>query len=130
MEYEIQAKCSTNGQMTCSSTTTGNSTIIITNATSITCVLAGETEYNIDAGTAADNYSFAGNPYHEKVSEIMANTTADYYTLWDSHSTDHWNLYGAFALDLGARDDLTMTTQDRIDAYTIATGDVVLDQLM
>jgi hypothetical protein len=130
MEYEIQAKCTTDGQMSCSSTVSGNSTIVVTNATTITCVLAGETEYDINAGTAQDDYSFGGNPYHEKVSATIDNTDVNYYDIWDSHSTDYWTLYGAFELDLGATDNLTMTTQDRIDAYTIEAGDVVLDQLM
>jgi alpha-L-fucosidase 2 len=129
MEYEIQARCSSDGMMSCAGTA-GNCTMAITNATTITCVLAGETEYNIDAGDAEHNYSFAGNPYHDKVSETISSSSVDYYSIWDSHSTDYWNLYGSFELDLGANDDGTMTTQDRIDAYTIDEGDIVLDQLM
>ncbi|ORX36121.1 glycosyl hydrolase family 65, N-terminal domain-domain-containing protein [Kockovaella imperatae] len=131
MQYEIQARCSSDGTISCSSAVQGNATLSVVNATSVTCVLAGDTEYNIDAGTAESNYSFAGNPYHENVGKIINSSCVDFEPLFEHHLADHQELYGAFEIDLGATNTNTSaTTQDLIDRYTIEAGDVQLEQLI
>lgn len=131
MRYEIQVKCSTDGRLICSNATPGNATLMATGAQSVTCAIAGETEYNIDAGTAESNYSFSGNPYHEIVEGIIGDLDVSYDSLWSNHQADYRSLFGAFELDLGAtQQNASATTQELINAFTIEKGDVRLEQLM
>lgn len=131
MRYEIQVKCSTDGKLSCSAAQPGNATLLVTGAQSVTCALAGDTEYNIDAGTAAANYSFSGNPYHERVTGIIGDLDLDYDSMWQTHQADYQALYGGFELDLGATvQNASSTTQDLIDSFTIESGNVQLEQLM
>lgn len=131
MQYEIQTRCRSDGSISCSSSIAGNATLSVVNSTWVTCVLAGDTEYNIDAGTSETNYSFTGTPFHDNVVEIINASCVDFQPLFDHHQEDYHALYDAVKLDLGATEtNASATTQELLNVYTIDQGNVQLDELM
>ncbi|KAF8191307.1 glycoside hydrolase family 95 protein [Pholiota molesta] len=76
----------------------------------------GDTEYDMDAGDAAHNFSFRGTDPVAKLQQLPASTSpgtvlADYAALLAQHTADVQGVLSAsFALDLGQTPDLTQPT--------------------
>ncbi|KAH7105024.1 glycoside hydrolase family 95 protein [Auriculariales sp. MPI-PUGE-AT-0066] len=131
MAYEILARILSNGPVQCSeSSSPGNATLVATGARQ-TLIWTGETEYNIDAGTPAQRFSFKGpDPHAAALKSLSAATKSGLARLLANHLRDYTTLYDAFALDLGQEIDKERTTDELVQAYSMDEGNVYLEWLV
>ncbi|KAH9475953.1 putative alpha-fucosidase A [Psilocybe cubensis] len=84
-------------------------------------VWTGDTEYDMNAGDAAHNFSFRGeSPVTKLLSSRSPESFSDYNALLKQHIGDIYNiLHRPFALDLGQVPDLDSPTDIIKDRYSI-----------
>ena len=96
MAYELLAKVKTvGGTVECSALSSSNASVLVSNASSAWIIWVGGTNYNIDAGNAAYNFSFAaaeGQPYKSLSSLLLAASEMPYDSLLSGHQTDYVNV--------------------------------------
>ncbi|KAF9524933.1 glycoside hydrolase family 95 protein [Crepidotus variabilis] len=95
----------------------------------------GDTEYDIDAGTATNGYSFRGvDPVTKVTVDPSTSPLSDFKTLLDKHVADvKATLYASFAIDLGQKPDLTTPTDVLKSRYVVdgtASTNAYLDWLL
>jgi alpha-L-fucosidase 2 len=131
MAYEILARLLSDGPVHCvASTPAGNSTLVAAGKRQ-TLIWTGETEYNIDAGTAAKGFSFKGpDPHAAALSSLAAASRSGSARLLANHLRDYTALYDGFALDLGQVVDEDRTTDELVKAYATGEGNVYLEWLV
>ena len=108
-----------------------NATVIVTGATSAHVIWVGGTNYNIDAGDAAHNFSFAGPDPHAELASTLASTSAKSYSeLLSEHQADYKAvLTSKFSLNLGQTPDFTTPTDVLRSQYQVDTGNPYLEWL-
>ncbi|KDR70259.1 hypothetical protein GALMADRAFT_230242 [Galerina marginata CBS 339.88] len=80
----------------------------------------GDTEYDMNAGDAAHNFSFRSESPVTKLAAIPTTSFSDYKTLLKQHTDDISGfLYDSFALDLGQKANLNLPTDVLKAQYTI-----------
>jgi alpha-L-fucosidase 2 len=118
MAYEVlgTVKASGKGRTT---TSCSNGVLTIQNATEFWFVWSGETEYDIDAGTAEDNYSFRGTDPHSKVAPIISATNSLTYSNFLKRQVNDYTrgTSSSFSLDLGQSADYDHSTDELLVVY-------------
>lgn len=131
MTYEILARLVVGSGSTGSCAGTPGNATLVGAGKQQTVLIAGGTNYNIDAGTRAQNYSFAGpDPHAAALSALSKATAATHATLLARHTTDYSALFHGFELDLGQKPDFTKTTDELVAEYATGTGNVYLEWLL
>lgn len=128
MTYEIMAKVKTlpTGQVSCSS-----GVLTVTNAQESTIYWTGATEYDMDKGTAMSGYSFKGPDPHAVVSTRIRRVSSESYNgFYNAHITDVQTTFQRFTLDIGQKSDYMHTTDELVETYTQAQGNVLLEWLL
>ena len=94
----------------------------------------GDTEYDMDAGDAAHDFSFRGGDPAMKLQSLDLGDLSDYAALLAQHTADiHAVLASTFALDLGQTADFTKPTDVLRAQYTVdgpASTNAYLDWLL
>ena len=113
------------GQVSCS-----NGVLTITNAQESIIYWTGATEYDMDKGTAMSGYSFKGPDPHAVVSTRIRRVSSDSYSdFYSAHLIDVQTTLQRFTLDIGQRSDYMHTTDELVETYTRAQGNVLLEWL-
>ncbi|KAI0313168.1 glycoside hydrolase family 95 protein [Amylostereum chailletii] len=139
--YEILGRVQTVGpsQVSCTvvpgSSGTSNATLTVTGASEAWFVWAGDTEYDMDAGDASNNFSFKGADPHNTVlasvnTAAPLNATSAFSFLLDQHLTDYTAALGDFSLSLGQTPDLDTPTDQLWDAYATDVGNTYVEWLL
>ena len=141
MAYEILARVSISpgGTIECTSVPnadkTGpavNATITVTNVTSAAILWVGGTNYDINAGDEAHEFSFRGpDPHDGLVSLLSGASEKSYVELIQEHIADFTTVLSAdFSLDLGQAAKLDVPTDELRAAYAVDKGDPYLEWLL
>ena len=114
------------GQVSCS-----NGVLTVTNAQESIIYWTAATEYDMDKGTATSGYSFKGSDPHAVVSARIRRVSSDSYSgFYSAHITDVRTTLQRFTLDIGQKSDYTCTTEELVENYTQAQGNVLLEWLL
>ncbi|KAL1693980.1 glycoside hydrolase family 95 protein [Schizophyllum commune] len=100
--------------------------------TDLTIIWVGDTEYSMDAGDEAHDFSFRGDDPHDALlSRISSIQDVTFASLLDEHLQDvASSTLNAFTLDLGQTPQLNVITATLIDAYTTDEGNPYLEWLL
>lgn len=84
----------------------------------------GDTNYNIDAGDAAHDFSFLGpDPHNKLVRWLNVASSIDYETLTTLHANDYADtVTSRFSLDLGQTPDFLRSTKEQVKAYEMGVN--------
>lgn len=133
MAYELLATVkTTGGSVSCMSTPSANgtnATVTATGATSTWIIWVGGTNYNINAGDAAHNFSFLGPDPHPELESLLLSASAKSYSdLLAEHQADYKSvLTSKFSLNLGQKPDLTNPTDVLRLMYQVDSGNPYLE---
>ncbi|EJD54534.1 glycoside hydrolase family 95 protein [Auricularia subglabra TFB-10046 SS5] len=130
MTYEILVRLisSSPDSVTCSGA--GNATLTGSGARQMV-LITGATNYNIDAGTRAHNFSFAGpDPHASALNSLSKASRSSYEALLSRHIDDYSALFHGFELDLGQKPDVVKPTDQLVAEYVTGTGNVYLEWLL
>lgn len=134
MAYELIGRVTTEGssaKATCSSIGPNNATISVTGATASTISWVGDTEYDMNAGDAAHNFSFAGQiPHNQLLSFLNSASSASLDSLLAAHVQSYNSFLGGFSLSIGHTPDLSKSTDELKEAYKTDTGNPYLEWLL
>lgn len=130
MGYEMLARVrSTGGTVACSQSGT-NASVTVSGARDVWVTWVGDTEYSMDAGDAAHNFSFRGpNPHPSLVSLINTATSQSYEATYNQHVEDYTGLMDVFSLDLGQEPDLKTPTDQLMSSYAVDVGNKYVEWL-
>ena len=121
---------SLDGAVSCADTS-GDAIITVTNATSAWVTWVGGTNYDMNAGDAAHDFSFRGpDPHSSLVTLLTAATSQPYESLLSAHQHDYKLTLNAFSLDLGQVPDITSPTDVLKANYKVDTGDPYLEWVL
>ncbi|KAI0079139.1 hypothetical protein K474DRAFT_1705823 [Panus rudis PR-1116 ss-1] len=139
MAYELLGRVNaigTSPAVACSPKGSSNATISVTGATQSWVTWVGDTEYSIDAGDAAHDFSFKHDLPHDALvatlntaSPISAGAS-EYAALLNDHVKSIQTVLGSFKLSLGQKPDLSKSTDELFDAYQVDSGDPYLEWLI
>ncbi|KAG8889106.1 hypothetical protein FRB98_005721 [Tulasnella sp. 332] len=92
----------------------------------------GDTNYNINAGDAAHDFSFLGpDPHVSLVQRLSRTTPLSYDQLRQIHLSDFKaNLTEKFGLSIGASPDFTRSTDEQVRGYTKREGNPHLEWVL
>lgn len=109
-----------------------NATLTVTNAKEAWVTWVGGTEYSMDAGDAAHNFSFKGpDPHAALVALLSPQTTVAYAAILAQHVSDYKaTLTTPFSLSIGQKPQLDLTTDALKAGYQIDTGNPYLEWLI
>ncbi|KZV83726.1 hypothetical protein EXIGLDRAFT_742074 [Exidia glandulosa HHB12029] len=131
MTYELLARLIVGSDASVQCTGTPGNATLASSSREQTVLIAGGTNYNIDAGTRATNYSFVGpDPHMAALSALSKATAQSYSSLFSRHTSDYSKLFHGFELDLGQKPDPSKTTDELVAEYSTATGNVYLEWLL
>lgn len=135
MAFEILARASastSNATMSCTPVGSKNATLSVTGASAADLVWVGGTDYDMDAGDEAHDFSFKGVDPHDalvKLLNAVGTVSTTYEDIRDAHSDDYSSLMTRFQLDLGQEPDFDTPTDQLKDAYRTDTGNTYLEWL-
>ena len=132
MAYEILARViAPTGKVSCTATSEGNATVSVSDADKSWVIWAGGTNYDMNAGDAAHNYSFLGvDPHDALVSIVDSASSKSYASLLSEHRSDFSNIVNSkFSLDLGHTPDLNTPTDELRNQYQTDIGNPYLEWL-
>ncbi|KAG8801203.1 hypothetical protein FRC16_001039, partial [Serendipita sp. 398] len=118
MLYEIVGRVQVS-KTTGASTTCSAGVITVSNATDIWFTWTGGTEYNIDAGTADQHYSFKGpDPHSSILKRLSSASSLSYSSFVQRHVKDYTTGTSQnFQLDIGQKPDWSRSTDQLIEDY-------------
>lgn len=93
----------------------------------------GGTNYDLDAGDEAHNFSFQGPDPHEALVALLPRAPAmstTYPSVISTHLTDYKSTFNTFSLSLGQTPDLSVPTDQLKAAYKTDVGDVYLEWVL
>lgn len=132
LKFDSTAEVLGNATTACSSD--AGTLTIPSNSTqsSITIVIAAESDYDQTKGNAENKYSFRGTDPGPVVQQrIQAAVEEDYDALRQEHVDDYASLMGQFTLDLPQMaNSSTLQTADLVAGYAFGTPDPFLESLM
>ncbi|KAJ7584657.1 glycoside hydrolase family 95 protein [Mycena floridula] len=127
MIYEILfrafATSSTSSHLaiTCQSISSANATLTVKGAKSAWISWVGDTEYSMDAGDEAHDFSFKGPDPHNKLVQLLSKSTTvtetTFNNLLSQHVQDFESTFGSFQLSLGETPILDTPTDALVAAY-------------
>ncbi|KXN85657.1 putative alpha-fucosidase A [Leucoagaricus sp. SymC.cos] len=145
MLYEILARATAPGgvvrctQIPVSSGSPANATLdVVGNAKEAWLTWVGDTNYDLNAGTPASNFSYRGPDPHDKLVSLLAkpaSTAVSFSSALEEHIEDYKAVITTpFSLDLGQSAQLdtptdTLISQYRVDGMGNAAGNVFIDWL-
>ncbi|KAF7313804.1 Glycoside hydrolase family 95 protein [Mycena chlorophos] len=130
---------STGGTVSCSQfedSEGANATVSVTGHNNITetwVSWVGSTEFDLDAGDAAHNFTFRGADPHAALLDLItapAVATASYSAIRSQHFADFDTTFNTFQLDLGQTAQLSTPTNELITSYEYNTGNPYLEWVM
>ena len=132
MSYELLATVrSPDGKVTCATDSSGVSTITIAHATSAWVIWVGGTNYDMDAGNAANEFSFRGpDPHPSLVKLLEATASQSYESLLSTHECDYVSVLNKFSLDIGQTPDLSTPTDVLKAKYRADEGNPYLEWVL
>jgi alpha-L-fucosidase 2 len=133
MQYEILARVQSSpaGFVTCNSTANGNSTVTVTHAEAAWITWVGGTEFDLNAGDSAHDYSYKGADPHDSLVSLLQNaTTSTYSSLLGGHTSDYQSGMGKFSLSLGQKPDLSHSTDQLVASYQTGIGNPYVEWLL
>lgn len=109
-----------------------NATVTVNNATSAYIAWVGGTNYDINAGDAAHNFSFAGLDPHESLASTLSSTVSKSYDeLLAAHTVIfRETLYSTFSLDIGQSPDFFTPTDQLKASYVYDVGNPYLEWVL
>ncbi|KZS94142.1 glycoside hydrolase family 95 protein [Sistotremastrum niveocremeum HHB9708] len=132
MIYEVLARIQTvPAGLTSCSTSGGKTTISFSGVSEVTVVLVGNTDYSMDAGNVANDFSFKGADPHDALVSILPPATQSniFATLLSSHQADY-ALLNNFTLNIGQTPDFSNPTDVLISNYSDKTGNPYLEWVL
>jgi alpha-L-fucosidase 2 len=138
MLYEIMGSVqSAGGTVSCSVADgvngTNNATISVAGGTEAWITWVGGTEYDINAGDVAHDFSFQGVDPHEPLLSVLDAVTASNASasaLLGRHVEDYSGIISRFKLDLGQTPDFTTPTDQLITSYETSVGNSYLEWVL
>ncbi|PFH51636.1 glycoside hydrolase family 95 protein [Amanita thiersii Skay4041] len=92
----------------------------------------GNTDYSIEAGDEAHQFSFRGNDPHEGLVTLLSSSSSKptFQTVLEEHISSYRALlHDPFTLDLGQKPDLSVPTNKLLSQYRIDEGNAYLEWL-
>ena len=133
MAFEILARASAspNATVACTPVGANNATLSVTGANAAELTWVGGTDYDMDAGDEAHNFSFKGADPHDALVKLLnaGSSAGTYEEIRDAHTKDYSDLMTLFQLDLGQEPDLETPTDELKDAYQTDSGNTYLEWL-
>jgi alpha-L-fucosidase 2 len=138
MLYEILGRVqTTGGNISCAKADgingTANATLAVSDANEAWITWVGGTEYDMNAGDAAHNFSFHGSDPHDslltQLNEATGSNTSS-SSILDQHVADYTAVISKFSLDLGQKPDLATPTDQLWQAYETDVGDSYVEWLL
>ena len=135
MAFEILARVSTGGagaSVTCTPSGS-NATITVTGASEAAITWVGGTNYDMDAGDEAHDFSFKGPEPHDALVQLIGPATSaetSYDSIFAAHVEDFQGVVSGFKLDIGQKPDFGATTDALVAAYRTDTGNPYLEWLV
>lgn len=134
MAFELIGRVTTEGRgakAVCTPQGSNNATITVTGATGSRITWVGDTEYDMDAGDAAHNFSFKGQiPHSQLVSYLTSASSMSYKSLLSAHTKAYKSFLGGFSLSLGQKPDFSTPTDQLKAAYKTDVGNPYLEWLL
>ncbi|KZV74227.1 glycoside hydrolase family 95 protein [Peniophora sp. CONT] len=138
MLYELLARSRSNGgEVMCSSVPgsngTTNATLSVRGGRESWLTWTGDTEYDMNAGTASHNYLFRGEDPHDALMSTLEKATEKHLTYGNvlrQHVADYSSVVSGFALDLGQTPDLDTPTDKLYAAYQVDVGNPYLEWVL
>jgi alpha-L-fucosidase 2 len=113
---------------------TANATLKIEGgASDVWFTWVGGTEYDMDAGDAAHNFSFRGADPHEALLGLLTSATtpgSSFTSLLEEHIADYTATISKFDLDLNQTPDFDTPTDELWNAYRTDIGDAYVEWLI
>lgn len=137
MLYEILAHVDApDGTVACtplSSSGPSNATLTVTGGSKAWMTWVGETDYSMETGNAASNYSFQGTDPHSNLVALLYSTaisTQSYTSILEEHITDYSSLVNKFSLSLGQTPNFQTPTDKLVSSYRTHFGNPYLEWLL
>jgi alpha-L-fucosidase 2 len=135
MAYEILVRgSSTGGSTACSSVPVSNgrpsnATLTFNGAQNVWIRWVGDTEYSMDAGDSAHNYTFKGTDPHNSLVSLISAIPSTYAAERASHVQDVHSVLGKFSLDIGGKsqNNVNTPTDSLLSSYQVDTGNPYLE---
>ncbi|CAE7142286.1 unnamed protein product [Rhizoctonia solani] len=110
---------------------TGDAQLLANGTTEAWVTWVGGTEYSMDAGNAAHNYSFKGpDPHDGLVSLLTKASSQQANSALSTHIADYRKALGGFSLDIGQKFDGSKTTDELINEYRTDDGNPYLEWIL
>ncbi|OBZ77369.1 putative alpha-fucosidase A [Grifola frondosa] len=134
MTYELLARVRTesNGTISCVPSA-GNATLTVVGSRDAWITWVGGTNYDMDAGNVAHNFSFRGVDPHDALVTLLDSATsssASYSSLFSAHVADYKSIISPFSLSLGQSPDLSNPTDQLRAGYATDVGNPYLEWLL
>ena len=136
MLYEVLAQVEAPGGATTCSAVPGssppNATLSVNGASEAWITWVGDTNYDMEAGNAACNYSFQGPDPHNNLVNLLASAnlkSTDYNSILAEHVADYQSIMGPFSLSLGQIPDFNTPTDQIVASYQTDIGNSYLEWL-
>ncbi|KAI8968762.1 glycoside hydrolase family 95 protein [Trametes punicea] len=112
-----------------------NATLTVEGATDAWITWVGATDYDMNAGNVAHNFTFKGPDPHDALLALLnpatAGATSDAYAqLRAAHVSDYTGVVGGFSLDLGQTADLETPTDQLKAHYATDVGNTYLEWVL
>lgn len=137
MLYEILAHVEApGGIVSCTPITASgppNATLTVTGASEAWLTWVGDTDYSMEAGNAASDFSFQGTDPHNNLVTLLYSTaigSKSYTSILDEHIADYSSLVNKFSLSLGQTPDFKTPTDKLVSSYHTSIGNPYLEWLL
>ncbi|KAF7968852.1 hypothetical protein HWV62_29164 [Athelia sp. TMB] len=108
-----------------------NATITISGAAATWFSWVGGTNYDLEAGDAAHNFTFQGSdPHATLLIELQGTSQPTYQSLLSSHTSDYDSVISPFKLNIGQIPNFSIPTDELRNAYQTDEGDPYLEWLL
>jgi len=134
MVYEILGRVSASSASILCTESAGNATISATleEDGDVWITWVADTDYSIDAGNEASDFSFRGPNPHDSLISLLSDLPDSYEDLLSLHLEDYRTVFsgGNFSLNIGQSADLETPTSTLIEEYTTEEGNPYLEWLL
>ena len=108
-----------------------NATVTVSGAAVTWFSWVGGTNYDLEAGDAAHNFSFQGSdPHTTLLTELQGTSQPNYQSLLSSHTSDYASVISPFKLNIGQIPNFSVPTDQLRNAYETDEGDPYLEWLL
>ncbi|KAJ8481341.1 hypothetical protein ONZ51_g6064 [Trametes cubensis] len=132
MAFEILARVAaqpSTASVSCAASGSSNATLTVSGANDAVITWVGDTNYDMNAGDAAHNFTFQGADPHAGLVTLLS-AIESYDDVRAAHVADYNNALGDFDLQLGQIPDLDTPTDQLKAQYETDVGDVYLEWVL